>query len=347
MQKARGLIVIDGSDGTGKTTLAQHFVKRHGAVHMHQTYRFKKQMFAFHTARLLKALKLAQSQIVVMDRLWMSEDIYAQVYRKGTPWPHEGRMIDRVLLKHAALQIVTTEDPETYEKTFARMASERFEMWHGNPAGIAAGYYSLYHGQEIEEPRTYADHLRQIGGMCKRHDVMNYTIAEHGSDLDDFTDTAIMALGALSAGQYSPCLDVNYMNVLGYAGTAEVIFAGDVANSKSRHINWPFYDYGHCSLFVAEAMHSVGFDETKALWTNTDAHEGVIHIADLLRIGPAKTVVAMGRNASKRLSDAGIKHAYVPHPAFAKRFMRMKAEDYGEELERSIMTSMLTSATGS
>ena len=75
----KGIIVIDGCDGTGKTTLAEAICRRYDGVYIHNTYRWPTKMPLYHTAALHRALKLAKTRLVVIDRLWMSEAIYAEV----------------------------------------------------------------------------------------------------------------------------------------------------------------------------------------------------------------------------------------------------------------------------
>ena len=67
----KGLIVIDGCDGTGKTTLAEAICKRYDGVYIHNTYRWPQKMPLYHTAALHRALKIARTKLVVIDRLWM------------------------------------------------------------------------------------------------------------------------------------------------------------------------------------------------------------------------------------------------------------------------------------
>ena len=120
----KGLIIVDGCDGTGKTTLAQAICNRYNGVYMHNTYRWKDKMYLYHTAALHRALKLSKTRLVVIDRLWMSEAIYAEVYRGGSPWPHMGRMIDRIVRKHAGMYIIGLS-PQGHKERFDQLKAER------------------------------------------------------------------------------------------------------------------------------------------------------------------------------------------------------------------------------
>ena len=75
--------MLEGPDGAGKTTLAKTLQAKLGAEYLHSTYRFKGKMAAYHWAQLRKAIRLAQTRPVVLDRWWPSEIVYANVYRNG------------------------------------------------------------------------------------------------------------------------------------------------------------------------------------------------------------------------------------------------------------------------
>lgn len=96
INKVRGLphpiFILDGPDGTGKSTLAQVLVNSSRSLHggngkiFHQNYRFKDQMPNYHLAVLRKARKAAERGPVVIDRLWPSELAYGRVFRGGSPF---------------------------------------------------------------------------------------------------------------------------------------------------------------------------------------------------------------------------------------------------------------------
>lgn len=83
----KGIIILDGPDACGKTTLANKFIEKYGGTYIHLTYRFADKMPLYHMAMLRKALKLSKTQLVIIDRLHVSEYIYAKVYRGGSKWP--------------------------------------------------------------------------------------------------------------------------------------------------------------------------------------------------------------------------------------------------------------------
>ena len=124
------LIIVEGGDGTGKSTLAEALCQRMGAHYMHLTYRFRDRMDQYHTAALELALKRLAYQPVVLDRWWVSEQVYARAFRGQTKWPYMGRMLDRVALKHGATYILChSADKHVYLDSFEKLKGERAEMY--------------------------------------------------------------------------------------------------------------------------------------------------------------------------------------------------------------------------
>jgi len=170
----KGIIVIDGCDGTGKTTLAKAICDKHDGVYIHNTYRWPTKMPLYHTAALHRALKLARTRLVVIDRLWMSEAIYAEVYRGGSPWPHMGRMIDRIIRKSGGLYILT-QSPRGHSEKFEQLKSEREEMYD-NVDKVRERFDQLFEGGFDGHDTDYAQQL-SVFGMRMRDDVLPFVFS--------------------------------------------------------------------------------------------------------------------------------------------------------------------------
>tara|TARA_R110002126_G_scaffold63580_8_gene162916 strand:- start:596 stop:1588 length:993 start_codon:yes stop_codon:yes gene_type:complete len=327
----KGLIVIDGCDGTGKTTLAEAIIRRFDGVYIHNTYRWPTKMPLYHTAALHRALKLSRTRLVVIDRLWMSEAIYAEVYRNGSPWPQMGRMIDRIVRKSGGVYILT-QSPSNHKEKFDKLKTEREEMYDDVEL-VRQRFDQLFQGGLSGNDRDYAQQL-SVFGMRLRNDVLPYRYDIEGKDLDSYIDLVMNVLYSRIGLQYAPALHLQTKNFAGHLHEAEIIFVGDTANSKMRAVSWPFYDFGNCSEFFADALHSIGFDETRAVYINAHDDSGPMYVNDCLRVKPYMKVICFGNYAYDTMSSFTRKIHKVIHPSYAKRFN--KRDEFLLQLEGAI-----------
>jgi predicted kinase len=315
-----GIVVLEGANATGKSCLAQELVQRCNAIVMHQTYRFRDRIFDYHSAVLRRALKLAETRLVVLDRLWMSEEVYAHVYRNGTPWPHQGRMVDRVLKKASAVTVVClSRDDATLKDRYCTTRAYRTDADVDNNLKVNARFRQLLFPRAISERKTYFDDLvsqSRLGDSQHWPHLMFYEIGNQSYDtiVFDITD----ALEIQQHDQLDGALSND--NFLGHLGSAEYVIVGDRANAKHRWY-WPFYEYANSSLWFAQRLHDVNFNESKAVWVN--AYDEPNTLAQLKDEGHLKTmkVITLGNNASKRAEELGIQpEAEIPHPQWGRRF---------------------------
>jgi thymidylate kinase len=320
-----GIVCIDGANATGKTTLAEELKKRHNAVVFHQTYRFRDKIFTYHTAALHLALKLAKTRLVVLDRLWMSEVVYASVYRGGTPWPHQGRMVDRVLQRACAVQVVAVErDRDALIHRYHKTRHYRTDVDAERNADINSLYLSAVAGtKDFDSPKrpgvrkNYLDDMAFLATKRDRPDVMEFS----DGNAEAMADRIEKRLIELQSTQLEGALS-NYYFLGHLSEHTKILFAGDVPNAKHRW-TWPFYEYGFSSLWLSEQLHRLLFDETTAIWTNVNdpkintLNQLVVQHPALLR---KMHVVALGQKASDTLTSFGLRHFTIPHPQWGRRF---------------------------
>jgi hypothetical protein len=152
----KGLIIIDGPDASGKTTLAKQLCKLHGGTYLHLTYRFKDKMLAYQWSMLQKAVKLAETQLVVIDRLWMSELCYANAYRAGKSSINNlWRAFDQMVLKAGGVYIFCLpKDIIRHNEVFHKEHSAKGEMF-SEMLPVAIEYHKMW-----EKVKTWPHVLR-------------------------------------------------------------------------------------------------------------------------------------------------------------------------------------------
>jgi thymidylate kinase len=175
-----GIIITDGPDACGKTTLQKAIVEKYGAISKHLTWNeeLNKRMFDYQLDELLEAIDLSTDNLVVIDRHWISEMIYAKVFRGGSPWPRMPYVMDALCRFNGALYILCM--PGTIEGTVER---HRENIDSNHP----------YSDEKFRELlHEYEDFYRKTGSQ--RIDMIRYTIERNGNDMEQFISDAMKQL---------------------------------------------------------------------------------------------------------------------------------------------------------
>ena len=138
------IIVLDGPDAVGKTTIAKEFIRKFpNTKYIHNGYRWKDKIFDYHTAVMKLASKWAMTHNVIIDRWWPSEACYASVYRNTSAWPLQGRFHERLALKYGVIYLLCLPDQNTLDR-HTEMIKVRDEMYE-NIEDLCDLYYKLYY----------------------------------------------------------------------------------------------------------------------------------------------------------------------------------------------------------
>lgn len=347
-----GIIILEGPDASGKTTLAKFLRDEYHARYFHLTYRWRNKMDTYHTAAVRHAVRLAsEGELVVLDRCWPSEAIYADVFRGGTPWPQAGRILDRVLLKHSALTIfclppstqtaverhAAHRDPDhPYDdKTFRGCVQRYLDMFWGNEDHTPLPVYTEGYGKN--GLGTYNDLLTQWGGMHIRQDCIEYQIEDHGHDLVKFCNKALNLMYWLQNQNPTTALDHRRQNFSGHLTMAKYIVVGEKSNPKGKNPQWPFFELKYSSGYLNSCLHKLGLPEHELVMFNADGDLSCVQ--EMLEMRPqmeTTPVVALGAVAEHYAEKIGFTRiSGVYHPAYAARFMASQPERYLQSLRKA------------
>lgn len=115
-----GIIILEGPDASGKTTLANNLRRYYGLRGQAVQYlhlRARKNVIAYQTVALAKAF--AFDGITILDRHWLSEEIYGAVYRSRTPASFsQARTCFDLLLNVPTVYVLCTPEPHAAVKSF-------------------------------------------------------------------------------------------------------------------------------------------------------------------------------------------------------------------------------------
>jgi nicotinamide riboside kinase len=325
------IFVFYGHDGAGKTTLIERMQRIYGGKRIHLGYRWKSEMFRYHLAAIRRAVRFASTEApVYLDRGWLCENVYADEYRGGSQWPHMGRMLDRVLLAYGALNVVCSLDPTTAGSNHLVNTADRHELFADGMDRVASRYLKLLAGRNDLLPRTsYPDDLG-THIFDRRHDWIRHNWkAEPVDEYCRYLMTKWIGNESL-AGGYLPSRE--HRNIVGNtAKYGKYMICGDRTKTDEYRRGWPFIEYQHSSLYLAQALHRINLPEHLTAYTNVDCIE---RWYDHPRFKDRR-YLALGRNASDVLTEAGIEHGMVPHPSYHKRFCHDN-EAYAKLIEENL-----------
>lgn len=321
------LIILEGPDGSGKTTLAKELIDQ-GCHYQHMTYRWPNKMVQYQTACFMHNLKKAldTNTPVVIDRWWISDMIYAKVFRGGSPWPHYGRMLDRMLLSYGGIYVMCQPGtPEEYKVRFKKLADERKEMYTdiNKMAEVYDDYTDLFYGSACN--KSYEGYLGVMmkKGMCYRQDCLKYDYLSEGGKVKKIAARLKENVLRNYAHQNFP----TFHNQTAGNFCADTIVLGDKPNLKwnSGRPDWPFFENANCSLHLAKTLDELGVDEAHTFYVNINHPiTGISHIQSWLhhKTRPIR-VITLGNDAEVTyLKNFCGSNSYIPapHPQAARRF---------------------------
>ena len=136
---ARGLIVIEGPDCTGKTTLCGELQRLcPDALYIHATYPYENtsDVRVYHLNLLRRAMQESERRLVLLDRLWPSELVYGKVHRGGAQHPGYEVPLDRLVRKVAGIYVFALHGArEGYLAFAARCRHEGRQEFYPTQAG--------------------------------------------------------------------------------------------------------------------------------------------------------------------------------------------------------------------
>lgn len=331
----RGIIVLDGPDCAGKTTLAEELKrqviargsslpKKHqfaAEVH-HLSLPVKGQAFEEHKVALIAYIKKAwhEGKVIIADRHFLSEAIYGAHYRGGSEYPETARYMDMLLHRFKALRVICCPPVEQVVKIHAEMKQVRVEMYNKGMDRIAQRFLNLWHGDESREDvgkiPDYVEQLSLAGGV---KDIAGWYLYDYTKN--DLKEYAAFLLDELRA-EYDLMPDgidnIDRWGFTGFPSQHAVLFVGDKMNSDNE-LRVPFLANSASSLYLAKTFHALNLEADKTCIANINDKGGVETVKMLSEL--CGRVVVMGREAQRTMDQYGLRYDFkIDHPQYANRF---------------------------
>lgn len=344
------IIVLEGADAAGKTTLARELVKRHDARYLHLgPYR---DIWRWHLGAYLRAQRLAaRGHVVIVDRHWLSECAYGVVYRDGSAYPVGARCFDRLWLRSAALYVLCVprdaqrQEREHYERNFEAKGNVYSRDRQRAVRAIIARYYDLAYGNIACPGVDYMSQLIRYGDFSPREDVFVYDRhGPRGQRLDDTTDLLVQRAERRRRATYPLALDPTTPNFAGHPAQARFLMVGEMASPsiKRPDLRFPFVDrctHLSAATWLNRTLHVLAVPEHQLLWVNAHGGPQLEYLARATPLPSTVTAVALGRVAERELERVGWPANRVrtaPHPQHARRFNHHHPDVYVQQLYEAL-----------
>lgn len=319
----RGLILLDGPDCAGKSTLASSLVaaaaeQGHRAVIHHLGKPEAGTAWKMHADAIIAYLEqmLKENVIVIADRHFLSEEIYGKVYRGGGEYSFAMRYMDMLYNRFHGLKVICCPPTATVVDTHAKMKEVRKEEYDSGMDKVANMYQSLWqapvHPTSIPG-RDYTAQLAAFGGVQDKSFWYHFDYTQ--CDVDDMARYLIEELGI-----EQDLLDPNFetMCFTGTANNRSILLIGDKMNTPNA-LHIPFFANHGSSWFLAKTLHTLAVPAEQLCMVNINDPNGVATTRYLTAF--CGRIVVMGREAERSMRANEIYFdAYVRHPQHARRF---------------------------
>lgn len=167
------LIIVEGPDSSGKSTLAKFIALHMPAMYIHATGHksLHVAMQAYHESLLCSSVvNLKNGHNVVMDRFWPSEHVYGQVLRPCTSaMNYKLATVVEAVDAHPDVTYIFCMDPLIQARYKEEHVNTDHQYTESEFAAIVGEYRVLR--EEFIHPK-----------------ILDYSLVEHGSDLAKFME---------------------------------------------------------------------------------------------------------------------------------------------------------------
>lgn len=295
------IIILEGPDGTGKTTLAKHLQNTYGFRYIHTGPPEDDRVLEAYGRTLYDASR--ETGDVVIDRLHVGERIYGPILRGKDKLGREGEVLIRRLTNAYNARVVFCLPP--YPTAF-----ENWRKRHQEDKELvtkAETYSNIYHAyRNLKEDPFYAN--------ATWWDYTRIPVDLAAEILVKFESGPTPLPGGV-IGSSSP----------------RFLFVGEQANQE--YLDIPFFALNGSSHYLNDCIEDAGYQESEIAFVNAKRLNGSgVHLSAIHKTLGEPKVIALGNVSRDLLGDQGVPHVYISHPAYWKRFYSTRRDEYVKRL---------------
>jgi hypothetical protein len=295
------VVILEGPDGAGKTTLATHLEQEHGFHYIHTGKPSGNGSLLVEYCLILDEARRSGEKIVI-DRLHVGESVYGPLMRGTDLITSEGQdIIQRFINAMGAVEVFCLPPYEVCERNWAERHFQGRE-----------------YVTEVHKFRAVYAAYDRFFRLPRHSKAMHYDYTSRSMG-----DTGETIVKTLEGRQGLPLECIGSL-------TGRFLVVGEIANQEK--LDAPWVDLGNSSHFLNTALWEAGFTEDELVFMNAKKLDGTKNGPWLTAAELNLCAIALGGVASK--SFGKYPHHSLPHPAYWKRFHSGKRQEYVERLRK-------------
>lgn len=294
------IVILEGPDGSGKTTLARFLEKEHGFRYIHTGPPETDKVLDAYGRTLYDAHK--SGDLVVIDRLHVGERIYGPILRDQDKLGLRGEILIQRLISAYGAQLIFCLPP-----FFTALAN--WKARHGEELVAHENTYTAIYNKYLSTMNSV------FYNSASWYDYTRMALDTSAKLLLAFHNKEVLPHGVI--GSTSPLF----------------LFVGDQANQT--YLDLPFFSLNGSSQYLNDCLTEAGYQEKSIALVNAiDLSGSRMPLSEIYATLREPKVIALGGNAHDALNHSRVKHVTIPHPAYWKRFQSDKRDDYVKQLRK-------------